>query len=126
MPGGFFAYNPCVMKTLSINLWVDKYGHKTLAQLKAFAGQGYETYAATVREEDKGLVCEIYRVSFISAAGSTGGSLGPDTGSERNNKPYILNTVATEKVEKEAFGTAYFGAFRFLFDYAAENDFYIV
>ncbi len=115
------------MKILSINLWFDKYGHKTLAQLRAFAVRGYETYAATVREEDKGLVCEIYKVSFISVAGSSGGgNLGPGTGSERNNKPYILSTVATEKLEKEAFGTAYFGAFRFLFDYACENDFDIV
>lgn len=100
------------MKILSINLWFDKYGHKTLAQLKAFAGQGLETYAATVRDDGKALVCEIYKVSFIASAGSA--------------KPYTLTTVATEKLEKEAFGAAYFGAFRFLFDYAAENDFDIV
>lgn len=87
------------MKILSINLWFDKYGHKTLAQLKAFARQGYETYAATIREESGSLVCEIYREGAITA---------------------------TETIPAEAFGAAYFGAFRYLFDYAAENDFDIV
>lgn len=100
------------MKILSINLWFDKYGHKTLAQLRAFAGQGYETYAATVREEDKSLLCEIYKVSFISEITSS--------------KSHTLSVTASERIDKEAFGAAYFGAFRYLFDYAAENDFDIV
>ena len=90
------------MKILSINLWFDKYGHKTLAQLKAFRSFGFETYAATVIEEDKTLKCEIYKVDDD------------------------ITTVASDVIEREAFGAAYFGAFRYLFDYAAENDFDII
>ena len=91
------------MKILSINLWFDKYGHKTLAQLKSFACYGFETYAATIRENDKSLKCEIYRI--------------------KDNAP---DTISTETIPAEAFGAAYFGAFRYLFDYACDNDFDIV
>lgn len=115
-------------KILSINLWFDKYGHKTLAQLKAFAGQGYETYAATIREEDGGLVCEIYRVSFSPESADESASAGSTPASEHSEKaqPHTLTKAAGETLPKEAFGAAYFGAFRFIFDYACENDFDIV
>lgn len=106
-------------KILSINLWFDKYGHKTLAQLKAFASQGYETFAATIREEDSGLACEIYEVSFVSNDRNT-------EAKDTANRHYSLNTLASETIAKEAFGAAYFGAFRYIFDYAARNDFDIV
>ena len=98
------------MKILSVNLWFDKYGHKTLAQLRAFADQGYETYAATVREEGRTLICQIYRVSFSSGY--------------RYNRD--LSEVASETLPAEALGAAWFGAFRFLFDHAVTNDFDIV
>lgn len=108
------------MKVLSINLWFDKYGHKTLAQLKSFAHFGYETYAATIKEEKQTLNCEIYRIIFNEER-STGTSVsctGQDT--------YIIETVSSDQLEKEAFGAAYFGAFRYLFDHAIDNDFDIV
>lgn len=91
------------MKILSVNLWYEKYGHKTLAQLKSFSSFGYDTYAATIIETDKELRCEIYRIT--------------DGSSE---------TAESESIPKEAFGAAYFGAFRYLFDYAADNGFDIV
>ena len=61
------------MKILSINLWFDKYGHKTLAQLKAFRSFGFETYAATVIEVKRALKCEIYKVDndITTAASQT-------------------------------------------------------
>lgn len=108
------------MKVLSINLWFDKYGHKTLAQLKSFAHFGYETYAATIKEEKQALNCEIYRIIFNEerSAGTSVSCTGQDT--------YIIETVSSELLEKEAFGAAYFGAFRYLFDHAIDNDFDIV
>ena len=105
------------MKILSINLWFDKYGHKTLAQLKSFADFGYETYAATIIDDNKYLRCEIYRVFCIKNIESF------DNTSENKNKAYNIETIASENVDREAFGTAYFGAFRYLFDYASKNDF---
>ncbi|MCR5419589.1 MAG: hypothetical protein K6E98_01120 [Lachnospiraceae bacterium] len=90
------------MKILSVNLWFDKYGHKTLAQLKSFAHYGYDTYAATILNEKDGLRCEIYKVSDS------------------------VETVASGSFSKEAFGAAYFSAFRYLFDYCTDNDFDIV
>ena len=107
-----------VMKILSINLWFDKYGHKTLAQLKSFSHFGYETYAATIAEKEKSLLCEIYKVDY--------------TDNPEENKPadpkssYNISTIASEDLPKEAFGAAYFGAFRYLIDYACDNDFDIV
>lgn len=95
------------MKILSVNLWFDKYGHKTLAQLRSFASFNYETYAATVIEEEKSLRCEIYKISF------------------ENDTP-LQTPVSTEIIPKEAFGAAYFGAFRYMFDYAVDNGFDIV
>ena len=92
------------MKILSINLWFDKYGHKTLAQLKSFSHFGFETLAATVIEEDKVLKCEIYRVEYTG-----------------DKVPYTITTEASRSFNREAFGAAYFSA-RYLFDYAADND----
>ncbi len=94
------------MKILSVNLWFDKYGHKTLAQLKAFKRQGYDPYAATIKNDNGKLLCEIYRIDF------------------EDSQP--LKVVADQEIDKEAFGAAYFGAFRYIFDYACENDFDIV
>lgn len=101
------------MKILSVNLWFDKYGHKTLAQLKSFAHFGYETYAATMIAEDRTLKCVIYRIEYPNA--------GSDTGNT-----YTITEEASQAIEKEPFGAAYFGAFRYLFDYAYDNDFDIV
>lgn len=109
------CYYSDMKKILSVNLWFDKYGHKTLAQLKAFSRQGYETYAATILEKDKSLISEVYRVDF---------SADTDTGNKE--KSYTLTTIAAETIPAEAFGAAYFGAFRHLFDYASGNDFEIV
>lgn len=108
------------MKILSINLWLDKYGHKTLAQLRSFAYFGYETYAATIKEEKQIFNCEIYRIIFNEekCGGTSVSGTGQDT--------YMIETVSSEQLEKEAFGAAYFGAFRYLFDYACDNNFDIV
>ena len=92
------------MKILSVNLWFEKYGHKTLAQLKSFTHFGYETYAATIIDKNGSLQCEIYRIV-----------------SDKD-----IETTASAAFEKEAFGAAYFGAFRYLFDYACDNEFDIV
>lgn len=108
------------MKILSINLWFDKYGHKTLAQLKSFDHFGYETYAATIKDEGKCLCCEIYRIIYTKEYKSPG--VDPGT----NKEPYAIKTIASESLSKEAMGAAYFGAFRYLFDYACDNDFDIV
>ena len=93
------------MKILSVNLWFEKYGHKTIAQLKAFSHYNYDTYAATILEEDISLKCEIYKVDFPGN---------------------VLTTISTKAIKKEPFGIAYFAAFRFLYDYAYDNDFDIV
>ena len=90
------------MKVLSINLWYKKYGHKTLAQLKGFSCYGYETYAATIINDNSSLLCEIYSI---------------------NNEQ---NTIATHRIHKEPLGIAYFEAFRFIFDYATDNQFDLV
>lgn len=113
------------MKILSINLWFDKYGHKTLAQLKSFAHFGYETYAATIIEEDRALRCEIYRITYPDNAADDHAADDPAlTVPVRNN--VIQETAGTLSVPREAFGAAYFGAFRYLFDFACDNDFDIV
>lgn len=118
------------MKILSINLWFDKYGHKTLAQLKSFAHFGYETYAATVIDEGKTLKCEIYRVVYSGTAkepaSDTGVALDKPADSGNEAASYTLTTQASQILDKEPFGTAYFGAFRYLFDYASDNDYDIV
>ena len=108
------------MKILSINLWFDKYGHKTLAQLKSFSQFGYDTYAATIIDKDRALLCEIYRVKCAKEDETRRNA--PENG----NEAYAIETIASASVEKEAFGAAYFGAFRYLFDYACDNDFDIV
>ncbi len=108
------------MKILSINLWFEKYGHKTLAQLKGFSQFGYETYAATIIDKDGALLCEIYRIT-CAKEGEVQSSI---TGNESSSCE--IETTASVTIEKEAFGVAYFGAFRYLFDYACDNDFDIV
>lgn len=108
------------MKILSINLWFDKYGHKTLAQLKSFSQLGYDTYAATITDKDRTLLCEIYRIKCAKEDETRGNA--PENG----NEAYAIETIASASIEKEAFGAAYFGAFRYLFDHACDNDFDIV
>ncbi len=103
-----------LMKILSINLWFDKYGHKTLAQLRSFNHFGYETYAATIMSEDRSLKCEIYRVEYN------------DTDTKTSSGSYSLNTILSETIANEALGISYFSAFRLLFDYAYNNEFNIV
>ncbi len=100
------------MKVLSINLWFENYKPKTLAQLKSFAHFGYETYAATIIEKNGQLSCEIYRTVFSDNA-------APESSC-------VLEMTEATSFDREAFGTAYFSAFRYLFDYAAANDFDIV
>ncbi|MCR5235098.1 MAG: hypothetical protein K6E53_14505 [Lachnospiraceae bacterium] len=112
------------MKILSINLWFDKYGHKTLAQLRSFAHFGYDTYAATIREENRQLKCEIYRVVFTGE--DTGIQAVKQSGNLSDGKSCTLDTVSSAVINREAFGTAYFSAFRYLFDYASDNAFDIV
>ena len=108
------------MKILSINLWFDKYGHKTLAQLKSFSQFGYDTYAATIIDKDRALLCEIYRVKCAKEDETRRNAT--ETGFEA----YTIETIASEEIEKEAFGAAYFGAFRYIFDHACDNGFDIV
>ncbi len=108
------------MKILSINLWFDKYGHKTLAQLKSFSQLGYDTYAATITDKDRTLLCEIYRIKCAKEDEIR------KNAPENGNEAYAIETIASASIEKEAFGAAYFGAFRYLFDHACDNDFDIV
>ncbi len=108
------------MKILSINLWFDKYGHKTLAQLKSFSQFGYDTYAATIIDKDGALLCEIYRIKCVKEDETR------INAPENGNEAYEIEITASALIEKEAFGAAYFGAFRYLFDHACDNDFDIV
>lgn len=50
-------------KILSINLWYEKYGNKTRAQLKSFRKLGYATFVATIADE---LTVYIYELSESS------------------------------------------------------------
>ena len=76
------------MKILSINLWFDKYGHKTLAQLKSFSQLGYDTYAATITDKDGALLCEIYRIKCAKEDETRINA--PETG----NEAYEIETTA--------------------------------
>lgn len=84
-------------KVLSINLWYEKYGNKTRAQLKSFRRAGYSTYVATVSVKDE------LMLSIIS----------------------IDNSCSENIVISKAF-SSYSLLFKYLFEYAINEHFSLI
>lgn len=91
------------MKILSINLWFDKYGQKTIAELKSFAHFGYETFAATIRPADGVYKVIVYRV-----------------------EDRVTTEILSKDFKAKPAGLSYLDAFKYLFKYAADNNYDIV
>ena len=99
-------------KILSINLWYEKYGNKTRAQLKSFRKLGYATFVATIAD---GLTVYVYELSDGVASSCKDSTVA--TVEQVNSN---CNIVFSKQC------TSYDEAFKTIFEYACEQKFDVI
>ena len=106
------CYNNRMKRILSINLWYEKYGNKTRAQLKSFRKLGYATFVATIAD---GLTVYVYELSDGVASSCKDSTVA--TVEQANSN---CNTVFSKQC------TSYDEAFKTIFEYACEQKFDVI
>lgn len=91
-------------KIMSVNLWYEKYGNKTRAQLKSFRNAGFKTYVSTISHKDNKIILCIYNLT--------------------TNQDCAALTDETLIASNECSG--YRSAFKYLFNYCLKENFSII